>query len=291
MDDRNYWLDLFTGKTWEEFLEAGGSISGFREHRKKIAQEIKPGDYFVCYVTGVSRFIGILEAKSKAFKGDDSIWSDEDFPIRFDVEVVVSVPPEAAVPVKQLRDRLSFFQEMKSPHSWTGHFRGSPSRWENADGEAVLEALLEAKANPTELPVDRQKWDRRPRALQAKQLGAVTIPEREDEAAADDIAEDGAVIGSGKSKRPSDHDEIQWLLLKLGSEMGLDVWVARNDQGKECHGEVFADRAACRCAGPASPLRSRSPPAPRCPARPQDARMLLDRPGRSTAPSGVAPRS
>ncbi len=27
----NYWLDLFTGTTWQEFRKAGANISGFRE--------------------------------------------------------------------------------------------------------------------------------------------------------------------------------------------------------------------------------------------------------------------
>jgi len=27
---RKYWLDLFTGKTWEEFLRNGADVSGFR---------------------------------------------------------------------------------------------------------------------------------------------------------------------------------------------------------------------------------------------------------------------
>jgi hypothetical protein len=38
--DRNYWLDLFTAKTWREFLDAGGEVSGFRlgnRHRFRIA--------------------------------------------------------------------------------------------------------------------------------------------------------------------------------------------------------------------------------------------------------------
>jgi hypothetical protein len=29
------------------------------------------------------------------------------------------------------------------------------------------------------------------------------------------------------------HEEIQWLLLKLGSDMGLAVWVARNDRNRQ----------------------------------------------------------
>jgi hypothetical protein len=28
-----YWLDLFTGTTWQEFLDAGAKVSGFRDRR------------------------------------------------------------------------------------------------------------------------------------------------------------------------------------------------------------------------------------------------------------------
>lgn len=37
------------------------------------------------------------------------------------------------------------------------------------------------------------------------------------------------------------HTEIQWLLLKLGSDMGLDLWVAKNDRNKEVSGQRFSD--------------------------------------------------
>jgi len=39
----NYWIDLFTGTTWEEFINNGATISGFRESRWKTVQKIKPG--------------------------------------------------------------------------------------------------------------------------------------------------------------------------------------------------------------------------------------------------------
>ncbi len=54
MAGRSYWLDLFTAVTWQEFLEAGGKVSGFRESRWSTLQKVKPGDYFLCYVTGIS---------------------------------------------------------------------------------------------------------------------------------------------------------------------------------------------------------------------------------------------
>lgn len=36
---------------------------------------------------------------------------------------------------------------------------------------------------------------------------------------------------------------MQWLLLRLGNDMGLDVWVARNDRGRSFDGNKFSDLA------------------------------------------------
>ena len=230
MIKRNYWLDLFTGTTWNEFKDAGGKISGFRKSRWNTVQKIKPGDYLLCYLTGVSRFIGILEVVSEPFQDDSRIWSDEDFPCRLKVNIIVELTPETAVPVHELRDSLSFFQDLKSPHAWTGNFRASPAKWKTSDGETVVKALLEAKENPVIRPVDKRKLAYRPKAIKAK-IGSVTVPEKTEETEEQEVS----------SKKTTDHTEIQWLLLKLGTDMGFDVWVARNDRNKEYKGKKFTD--------------------------------------------------
>ena len=68
-----YWLDLFTGQTWEEFLSHGATVTGFRENRENMARRIHPGDYFLCYVTGISRFIGIARVKSECYHSETKI--------------------------------------------------------------------------------------------------------------------------------------------------------------------------------------------------------------------------
>jgi predicted RNA-binding protein len=124
---RSYWLDLFTGTTWDEFLAAGGDVTGFRERRWRSVQQMKRGDYLLCYVTGISRWIGVLEVISEAFKDNAPIWKDEDFPCRVKVRPVETLTPETAVPVGELRDKLTVFRDIANPHAWTGHFRGSPA--------------------------------------------------------------------------------------------------------------------------------------------------------------------
>ena len=42
-------------------------MSGFSEKRWATVQKIKPGDHLLCYLTRVSRWVGLLEAVGKPF--------------------------------------------------------------------------------------------------------------------------------------------------------------------------------------------------------------------------------
>jgi len=236
---RAYWLDLFTGQTWDEFLKSGASVSGFRSSRHKTVRRIHPGDYLLCYLTGVSRFIGILEVTSEAFTDSSPIWKDEAFPERLRVKAIVALTPETAVPVHDLIERFSWAESLQNPIAWTGHFRGSPAQWEAADGQVVWDAVLRANAQPVVRPVDKAKLARRPTATKSP-IGPVIVPEAEPEPEAG--GDGGRALSTGEeAARDSAHTEIQWLLLTLGAEMGLDVWVARNDRGREFKGVRLGD--------------------------------------------------
>ncbi len=229
----SYWIDLFTWNTWQEFLEAGGNVNGFRESRWRSVQKMKPGDYLLCYMTGLSRFFAILEVTGAAFKDDTPIWSEVPFPARVPVRIILELEPEYAIPVKTLSNRLSYFANMKSPHSWTGHFRGSPVEESAEDARIIIAALEEAKQNPQHRDFDRRKLHRRVPVYESPG-GVVTVPENQEE----------EVIQTGQASVEEvdvTHEEIQWLLLSLGSQMGLDVWVARNDRGRSFDGYVFQD--------------------------------------------------
>ncbi len=212
-------------------MKAGGDVSGFRESRWKTVQRIKPGDYLLCYLTGVSRWIGILEVTSEAFKDDSTIWEyDGVFPSRLRVKLINQLEPETAVPVLELRDKLSLFQNIKNPNSWGMLFRGSPKKLSAEDGEEIVKAINYAVKNPVRRKVDPKKLARKPVGIKSPKIKVpVTIPEDEEE-----VTEP---ITDASTATP--HTEIQWLLLKLGNDMGFDVWVARNDRSKEFKGNRF----------------------------------------------------
>jgi hypothetical protein len=98
MTERVYWLDVFTGITWLEFMQAGGNVSGFKQGRWKTVRQIKPGDYLLCYLMRVMRFIGILEVISDPYQDDSRIWADDLYPCRLKVNVLADLTPETAIP-------------------------------------------------------------------------------------------------------------------------------------------------------------------------------------------------
>jgi len=227
--NRNYWLDLFTGKTWEEFLKNGAKVSGFRVRRKKIAEKIQPGDYLICYLTGISRIVGVLEVKSKLYIDNTPIWKEEEFPCRFNVKLLHELKPETAIPILELSDKLSIFQNLKSRDAWSGFFRGSPALFNPHDGETMVDAIQQAIVAPVIREYDKKKYWRQPKTYESK-IGVVTIPEE---------IKDEEIETMEIKKEVATHEEIQWMLLKLGSDLGLDIWVARNDRNKEYNGKSF----------------------------------------------------
>jgi hypothetical protein len=91
-------------------------------------------------------------------------------------------------------------------------------------------SLTEQGWNASKLDVEHIK--RSVRTYRSGKSGdLVTIPESQED---DDQVENLATEPNNV------HTEIQWLLLKLGQDMRLDVWIAINDRGKEYGGNKFA---------------------------------------------------
>ena len=121
-------------------MEAGANVTGFRQTRWNYIQTIKPGDHVLCYLSGISMFIGIVEVVSDPYLDTTRIWEEDLFPCRVDVRHLVSLPLELAVPIRQL-EQLSIF---RTKH-WGIYLVASPSKWSPSDGEIVAEAVADAK--------------------------------------------------------------------------------------------------------------------------------------------------
>lgn len=140
MTERTYWLCLFNPTTWQEFLDAGGEVMGFPETRQSTVKRIKPGDYLLAYMTGVSRWIAILEVVDEPYDDLTRIWQQTLFPCRVKVRMVTSVDIEAGVPALSLSKQLRMFDNLKTPH-WGLLFRIAPKELDPEDGEVITKAI------------------------------------------------------------------------------------------------------------------------------------------------------
>jgi hypothetical protein len=234
----NYWLDLFTGTTWGEFRNAGANVSGFREPKRRTAKGIKPGDILLCYLTGVMRWVGALEVAGPTTDAS-SIWASDAFPVRFAVKPLIMLDPECGILMKQFEGRLDFYRGPEQRGGFKAFLRTSPNLFKReGDGKVILDALRQAERNPVATPVDQRKLARKPsyyrlefRKGKVAVPTIVTVPEQDDD--------EPASVGSKPPEPATRHTEIQYHLLKLGAELGLDVWVARNDRGRNYDGELL----------------------------------------------------
>lgn len=240
----NYWMDLFTGTSWDEFQKAGASVSGFTHRMRKTVQSIQPRDIMLCYLTGVMRWVGALEVVGQS-NDKARIWKDAEFPSRVKVKPIVMLPPANGVPMSELKGKVRFFQTESDSGKFKGFVRVSPAVFRpKEDGDLILRLLREAEKSPVSRPVDAKKLARKPFFKAERQKGkqtistVVSVPDSEEV----ETSEQPELIEKTESKAATTrHTEIQHHLMTLGFEMGLDVWVARNDRSRTWNGKSLGE--------------------------------------------------
>ena len=135
-----YFPDLFTPETWPIFLKNGASVSGFRIRQESLARNrVRPGDIFICYLTGVSRWCGVLQVESSVFIDHTPVYSNpEPFVVRFNVRPLITLEPEQAIPIHKdhVWSKLTFTRShAKNSSHWTGFVRSSLNEFSKKDGE------------------------------------------------------------------------------------------------------------------------------------------------------------
>jgi hypothetical protein len=238
-----YWIDLFTGSTWAEFRAANATVTGFRHSQRAAAKRVKPGDVLLCYLTGVMRWVGALEVLGPS-QETRRIWKDDVFPVRFEVRPLIVMDPENGVPMDDLEGRVDFFKGPRDRGKFKGFVRRSPNRFaRDEDGALILELLRRAQREPVARPVDPRKLARKPlyrvERLRGKERvqALVTVPEETEREAT--AAGESTPTPEFTPVSTTRHTEIQYHLLQLATEMGLDTWVARNDRSRTWKGQAL----------------------------------------------------
>ena len=144
-------------------VERGFDLIGFKERRRRQAEEMEPGDEIFFYVTGVQAFGGIARVKSEMFEERTRIWpgrnkrrpqkpppnqKPEIYPWRVKAEPVLVLPEEAFVPAEELVTELEHVRKWPPDH-WHLAFQGQLRTIGEADAALLRDRLASTAATNT----------------------------------------------------------------------------------------------------------------------------------------------
>lgn len=222
-----YFLDLFSPETYEAFARSSREVSGFRSRHRVTAGRVKPGDKFICYMTRLSRWFGVLEVVEGPYVDNTPIFYPEDDPfvVRFKVRPQVWLPVERAIPIFEPRiwERLSFTRgQTRGSPGWTGTLRGSLVQLKDADGRFLESELTSQQHDGPTYPVDEAECKKllAHTVRRADKVVTVTVPE--------DLEREEHAEAAPPDQRES--IKIQALIARIGATMGMSIWLPRTDR-------------------------------------------------------------
>jgi len=222
-----YYLDLFSPLTYEAFLSSSQDVSGFRIRQLNAARKVKPGDKFICYMTKLSRWIAVLEVKSKLYQDDTPRFyeTDDPFVVRFKVEPIALLEKELAIPIKEsiVWDNLSFTKDLpKHGSQWTGPIRSSLKQLNHEDGKFLEELIIKQRNNGIVYPVEESEYQQYLTKQIRGEHKTVSVSIPEDETKHEEIEE----------HEVRESIKIQAILSQIGEKMGFKIWLPKGDRSR-----------------------------------------------------------
>ncbi|MCB9422921.1 MAG: EVE domain-containing protein [Ardenticatenaceae bacterium] len=223
-----YYVNLFSPETYEAFSKSDRTVSGFRLRQKNVAGKINVGDRLICYMTKLSRWIGVLEVIETYYEDDTPIFylEKDPFVIRFKVKPTAWLAKERAIPIRDNRvwDVLSFTKgHDKKSSSWTGKLRSSLNRLNKADGEFLENLILKQISNGEDFPLDEKEYEKliTHQVRRLDKTVTVSVPKDEDEE---------ILPATPPTTDIRESTKIQALIGKIGLTMGMHIWIPKNDR-------------------------------------------------------------
>ena len=167
------WILTGSLETFRINVERGFDVIGFKERRRRQAEQMRPGDEIVFYVTGVQDFGGIVRVTSEMYEDRTPIWpqgkkkqsraapsapdqplpaltprrqgTPEAYPWRVDAEPLTILDEEDFVPAVELVGDLEHAGKWPAEH-WHLAFQGQLRTVGPADAALLRERIGSAAA-------------------------------------------------------------------------------------------------------------------------------------------------
>jgi hypothetical protein len=95
MAERQYWILVSSAENLQATGDRGFTVQGIKSRHRRKAEQMRPGDKLIYYLTGRKMFAATATATSEFFEADDLIWTSrntkrdgtpENYPFRVEIE-------------------------------------------------------------------------------------------------------------------------------------------------------------------------------------------------------------
>lgn len=205
-DQSRYIDNLYHGKKFAIWGATPGSGN------IKTWTKMEPGDYVIFYQQGNFILIGEVAYKLKSKEVANFLWGKNKAGETWENIYFIINDKEIKVPLEKFNQYLGYRQNFR-PQGFAAIENERQKEFEKRYGDFY--GLI--------LRVNEGKGD------DIQEIGKQVLEQKIE------------IFDEKQEKEPTEHDEIQWRLIRLGKTSGNDVWIPKNDQGKIYKGHIFRD--------------------------------------------------
>jgi predicted RNA-binding protein len=142
----NSWILTGSLENFRINVERGFDLIGFKERRRRQAEEFEPGDEVFFYVTGVQAFGALARVRSEMFEDRTPVWPQgrkrkpEAYPWRVEAQPVIVLAEERFIPAEELATELEHVRKWPPEH-WHLAFQGQLRTIGESDAALLRERL------------------------------------------------------------------------------------------------------------------------------------------------------
>jgi EVE domain len=150
--ERKTWVLTGSPENFAATREHGFEVIGAKEGRRRMAEQIEPGDEIVFYLTKVQAFGGVIRVTGEMYEDREQIWPGkpgkvDPYPWRFPTEPVQVLDEDDWIPAVDLVGALDHVSKWPAEH-WHLAFQGQLRTVSETDAELLRERIAAAAGAP-----------------------------------------------------------------------------------------------------------------------------------------------
>ncbi len=142
-----HWIVVSSVDNWQRTVDREFTIQGLKSRHRKKAEQMRPGDKIVYYVTGIKAFAGVATITSDYFEESEPIWvsgnakkAGEEYPFRVRIEPDLALAKDDFVPAEGIARKMAYASKWPAEH-WTLAFQGNVHLIPEEDYRLIREAI------------------------------------------------------------------------------------------------------------------------------------------------------